>query len=440
MKKLLTACFFMGITVLSYGQLRVFYNEKDDAIGYYAGGDLVERYQKAQQLCQSVKNSYCLEIPPVTQALGQEHNQYGCWAIVFAKDKDGKKLVTYDHFRSTPEEAVKNCTNILVAHKGALANSITVYRSGCEKNPAEAVKPAETPKPEWSEWKQAPCYAGLQYRVKSYEVFDLNRQYHYYFEVRNNYRRDISFVFNLLDAEGKTRFGNRYDVRNSQTVSFNHKMTSNYISSFQVQGMRAALSNEDIPCDDAAGSSNSTDWQKDAMGMVMFSFEIKKTLTKTESQERSNQLMNLRAQMRIEEKRFQAKYFNRQDISNESLQQFIEQEVERLSQRQAGSSGSKPVTATKPTDAPSAKLPIFTMQTSFEEDLKMFCDLYCLVGALLKEEKSQQSRSRAQGIDNHMQTQLPILEKKYPTGTAKEKQIEAAIKAETKRRGCPEIQ
>ncbi len=92
------------------------------------------------------------------------------------------------------------------------------------KQPKVIVKQAE-----WSPWKSAECFGGLQYRVKKYETWNLNQQYHYYFEFKNNYKQRVYFDFDLLGDNNKKEFGDRHTISPGQIIEFNHKMTHNYI-------------------------------------------------------------------------------------------------------------------------------------------------------------------------------------------------------------------
>lgn len=103
--------------------------------------------------------------------------------------------------------------------------------------------------PQWSEWKTDDCFSGLKYRVLGKEIYDLNRQYHYYFEFINEYKETIFFDFNLLDKNGKIRFGDRHTIRPEKNLAFNHKMTDNYIVSFSTEKVCFKLDNKNYsPC------------------------------------------------------------------------------------------------------------------------------------------------------------------------------------------------
>jgi flagellar motility protein MotE (MotC chaperone) len=393
MKTLLTAGFLM-IVASSYSQIRVVYSKNENVIGYGVGGDATERYKKALKECADRKGTFCTEVAPIPGIVGQTPGESGCWAIVTARDELGNSLVKYDQYRNTTEEAVNNCKRVLLNSDAAVPSSITVFRSGCEKKPEAAPAAPAPPAAQWSGWTQAPCYKGLQYRVKSYEVFDLNRQYHYYFEVRNDYSKDVSFLFNLLDAAGKARFGDRHEVRKGQTVSFNHKMTSNYISSFQVQNMRAAYESKELPCDDASAeaapdAAGNIDWHKEGKEMAFIEYEIRRQLERKESQDRSNQLMNLRAQARNIEKKFKEKYGSRTDLTDKMVNDYVQAELQKMLQPAAKQSAPSPAApgsaAVKPTE--------ITMQTSLEEDLAQLVDIYCKLGRTLSWKRKKCRRS-----------------------------------------------
>ena len=93
----------------------------------------------------------------------------------------------------------------------------------------------------------------------SRELVDLNYQFHYYFEARNDYPETIFFILSLKDASGRERFGTRHTIAPGQTIKFAEKMDKNYIKTFAIEKVRFKSDTGDYAaCDDERNSSKNT--------------------------------------------------------------------------------------------------------------------------------------------------------------------------------------
>jgi hypothetical protein len=246
----------------SFAQISAAYDAKTNKMGVAIGPTNANGERDLRAANDCVKNGGFSPRAVTVQPALSLVERYGCYAIVTGRDKDGNIRVQGYDVSKTKREAVSNATYHLVTFGGALPNTVSTYLTGCLEKPKD--KPVVGASPashEWSEWKPAPCYKGIFYRVRHFAVFDLNKQYHYYFEVKNTYTKNVSFEFNLLDETGTIRFGNRHTIRAGQMVPFNHKMTDNYIRSFEVTKLQADYRKEYLACDagaatDAGASAN----------------------------------------------------------------------------------------------------------------------------------------------------------------------------------------
>jgi hypothetical protein len=240
-KKLSLLIFTIGIfsCLFSSAQLSVSFSEKENVIGIAVGptNNNGERDRKAYEDCQRKGGTYCRTVPVNPLLVMAE--RYGCYAIVQGKTKDGITVTGCYDMSSSQAQAAKDATYYVVTFLNALPNSVGTVFQGCLEKPKPTAQPnaAGGSQQQWSEWKTDNCFKGLRYRMKHYTVYDLNKQYHYYFEFVNTYNKTVYFDYNLLDAKGKVRFGNRHTIRAGDKIEFNHKMTSNYITSTQVENL-----------------------------------------------------------------------------------------------------------------------------------------------------------------------------------------------------------
>ncbi|KKO89047.1 hypothetical protein AAW12_23060 [Sphingobacterium sp. Ag1] len=83
-------------------------------------------------------------------------------------------------------------------------------------------------KPEWGEWKTftgTDCNTNILYKVL-HGGNGWGGQTDF-FEVKSNNDRTVSFVFQLLDANGRVHFGDTHTVNPGETIKFEHKMQNN---------------------------------------------------------------------------------------------------------------------------------------------------------------------------------------------------------------------
>ena len=85
--------------------------------------------------------------------------------------------------------------------------------------------------PQWSEWRSDPCYPGLSYQYKVTELYNLNKQVYYEFNVKSSYSETVQFVISLRDEYDKERFGTRKTIAGGDKISYTEKMSDNYIKS-----------------------------------------------------------------------------------------------------------------------------------------------------------------------------------------------------------------
>ncbi len=117
----------------------------------------------------------------------------------------------------------------------------------------------KTTSPQWSSWISGDCFKKISYRYMGKELVNLNYQYHYYFQAKNDYAETIYFIMSLKDADGKERFGTRYSIRPGQTIEFVEKMDKNYIWFFAIEKVCFKIDNgKYVACDDE-NSQNKSD-------------------------------------------------------------------------------------------------------------------------------------------------------------------------------------
>jgi hypothetical protein len=445
MRKIILVGLLLSAVYPAISQIRVFYSETEDKIFYYEGGPYTDRSYNAYKRCAEAAKG-CSEVTPTTELSGLDKS-YGCWCIMTGKTKDGKKVVAYANLRGSVEEAKNDASFRLINFEYALPNTVTEYASNCLKKPEPPKASAfSSASKEWSDWKKAPCYQGLLYRVRQFEVFDLNEQYHYYFEVKNTYSKEVSFLFNLLDANEKIRFGDRHDVRSGGTVSFNHKMSSNYIAAFQVQGLKAGYSNEELPCDDqnaateeVGGKSkvplNAKEWQTDATQIALIMFSYNNALKTIESAEKNNKLASLKSQLSKEQQKFWNKYSGYPELNNQIVNEYIELQMRKMGANSI-SDNYKPQAPVIPDQSVSAKkTATITMTSSMEEDLIALCDFYCRLASYKNKKETPELKREYISIIEKFTPSLQIVQTKYKEGQT-QKNLENRFKAEMAQRGC----
>ncbi|MGB2752328.1 MAG: tetratricopeptide repeat protein [Pyrinomonadaceae bacterium] len=200
-------------------------------------------------------------------------NQYGCYALVRGFNTNpatNVKRAVYSFISGgadTKEEAERRATDgALYNVPGADRGTISVLTSGCIAKPSSPSQPAN-PSAKWSGWVTGgDCFRKVSYRYMSRELVDLNYQFHYYFEARNDYPETIFFILSLKDASGRERFGTRHTIAPGQTIKFAEKMDKNYIKMFAIEKVRFKSDTGDYAaCDDERTSSrNATDPSKPA--------------------------------------------------------------------------------------------------------------------------------------------------------------------------------
>jgi len=94
-------------------------------------------------------------------------------------------------------------------------------------------------KPEWSEWETftgTDCNTNILYKVL-HGGNGWGGQTDF-FEVKSNNKQTVSFVFQLLDGNGRVHFGDTHTVNPGQTIKFEHKMQNNVrIKSYRLENL-----------------------------------------------------------------------------------------------------------------------------------------------------------------------------------------------------------
>jgi len=260
--------FILSIAILiSFGnklsaQLSVYVSEEEGIFGWSvdsANGQL-ERHKKAQADClkKGGKNPTWMFEGNDNDQVGQR-GQFGCYALIYGTDAKGKRHFGMSHMRKTKEEALQLAKWII--NQSVQPESIVIVLNDCFRkgNTVSSGGQVLQTESKWSDWITDKCFTSIEYRYQGKDVYDLNHQYHYYFEIINHYNVPVFFDFNLLDKDGKVRFGNRRSVSPGKTVQFNHKMTDNYITSFSIE--KFCLKTDDSQyreCDNNNGNKSSS--------------------------------------------------------------------------------------------------------------------------------------------------------------------------------------
>ena len=164
------------------------------------------------------------------------NNQYGCYALIKGTFDNGK--VDYRYVSGDPRATTKEQAIELVRDPAFAAVSVLV--AGCIPKPEPAPgKPAPTTSSgNWSEWIKNDCFSRLTYQYRTKELLDLNYQFHYYFQAKNDYPVTVYFILSLKDADGRERFGTRHTIPPGGTIQFVEKMDKNYIRSMAIERVR----------------------------------------------------------------------------------------------------------------------------------------------------------------------------------------------------------
>ena len=232
---LFAACIFF--TQICQAQLSVFgFEGFDDFVGWSAGSSNknCERDKKAEEDYhrKGGKQIRLGRFPGQKICLNEE---YGCYALIRGINAEKKAIYAYANGKKSVEEAITEAKySAINSASGIIENTISIITSGCLKAPQSSSQQVKS-QPQWSDLIKDECFPDLKYKYQGKDVYDLNHQYHYYFEATNNYKETIYFDFNLLDKDGKVRFGNRRSISPGKTIQFNHKMTDNYIVSFKME-------------------------------------------------------------------------------------------------------------------------------------------------------------------------------------------------------------
>ncbi|MBS0028308.1 hypothetical protein ACTJJ0_05400 [Chitinophaga sp. 22321] len=235
---LLIAALLAVNTSVCHGQLSVYFCYETREMGWSVGFDNTNgtRDNEAYKHCLVRGGKY--------PAIQFSNNSYGCYAVVSATDDTGVRTAGWAAGESS-EAAALNAAKAQARSKRAVESSIHVLAVGCVAQPPKQ-------EPQWGEWHSEAC-SYLEYRIKTLEGFDWNYQVHAYIQVRSRFKMPVTFVFELLDKDGKVHFGDLHKTQPGETIEFVHKMQAKIIKRIRITDLKNANTNRTINCDDADG-------------------------------------------------------------------------------------------------------------------------------------------------------------------------------------------
>ncbi|RPE08694.1 hypothetical protein EGT74_16795 [Chitinophaga lutea] len=183
-------------------------------------------------------------------------NGYGCYAVVAGVDVNRVKTNGWAAGAATQAEAI-SAAKAMARGAGAVESTLSVLAAGCIEKPAKQ-------EPVWSEWHSDPC-PYLEYRTKTLEGYDWNYQVHAYIEVRSKFKVPVTFVFELLDKDGRVHFGDLHKAQPGEKIAFVHKMKASIITRIRIKDLQNANTKKAITCDDAEGGKTQADKDRESL-------------------------------------------------------------------------------------------------------------------------------------------------------------------------------
>nr|WP_295871982.1 hypothetical protein [uncultured Chitinophaga sp.] len=235
---LLIAALLAINTSVCHGQLSIYFCYETRQVGWSAG------YDNYGNVRDNEAYQHCLQRGGKYPRLEYSRSVYGCYAVVSAIDTGGHRTGGWASGAASEAEAINGAKNA-ARSRAAVENSFTVLAVGC-------IQPPPKIEPQWGAWHSEAC-SYLEYRIKTLEGYDWNYQVHSYFQVRSKFKMPVSFVFQLLDKNGKVHFGDLHQVQPGETIDFVHKMQGKIIKSIRITELKNAKNNKAINCDDADG-------------------------------------------------------------------------------------------------------------------------------------------------------------------------------------------
>ncbi|MBC9909878.1 hypothetical protein [Chitinophaga varians] len=259
---LLIAALLAINTPVCLGQLSVYFCYETRQMGWSAG------YDNTNSVRDNEAYKHCLQRGGRFPQLQYSRSVYGCYAVVSATDTAGHRTGGWASGAASEAEAI-NMAKAAARSKAAVENSMYVLAVGC-------VQPPPKIEPQWSEWHSEAC-SYLEYRTKTLEGYDWNYQVHVYIEVRSRFKMPVTFIFELLDKDGKVHFGDVHKVQPGEKIAFVHKMQAKIVKRINIADLKNANTNKAVNCDDAdggktAGSNNNGNNGKEDLQQLIAEF------------------------------------------------------------------------------------------------------------------------------------------------------------------------
>ncbi len=240
-----------------FGQLSIYFCYETRQVGWATG-------LNNQAARDAEARNHCIERGGKNPTWEFTHNGPGCYAVVAGVDEKGLRTNGWAAGAATREIAI-NLANSAARNRGATEKSLYVIASGCIEAPARPTgNTPSKPEPAWSEWHADPC-PYLEYRTKTLEGYDWNYQVHAHIEVRSKFKVPVTFVFELLDKDGRVHFGDLHKTQPGEKITFVHKMKANIITRIRIKDLQNADTRKAITCDDPEGGKTQADKERQSL-------------------------------------------------------------------------------------------------------------------------------------------------------------------------------